>query len=856
MSTRAASGPRLPELLFSVFCRIIPTCFSGSYRESVNSGVDVMPRPEPPDASGPDSAALRAPDGVTDAAAEPSTDLRRLVMRGGAFLAARQVIGMVISTAGMLILTWQIGPANYGLFIATVGVFAYFNYVAQCGLDVYLIRREGPTDDRDYHLAFTLLLGLGTIVAAVAFAAAPLLAMWADAPGITPLARAMFAGLPLGLLGLVAAARMERALDYRRLAMIELTNVFAMQSVSVSAAFAGAGAWSPIIGWWAQQLLGIVLLYALSGYRPRIGWEAARARTMLGYGISYAAAMWIWQLRSLINSLIVLPWAGPAAVGYVGIASKFVEVLSFVKSTTWRLSMVALARLNGDLTRAANAINEGMRLQILALGPLLAGFAVFAPYVLPVAFRSRWHEWSGSLDIYPYIAAGVIVNALFSLHSSVLFVLRRNAQVAIFHAVHVALLFAAAAWFVPRFGIIGVGYAELVAMASYVLIHVFTVRVLGRSPDYTVPAVWAVAVGLLLFVHQIGWVAWLGVVAVALWPKTWQTLGGYLHLLRPARAQTNGPDENGPLVSIVINNFNYARFLRQAIDSALAQTYANIEVVVVDDGSTDESRQIIASYGDRIRAVLKENGGQASAFNAGFAACRGELIALLDSDDTFLAEKVERCVAAARRHPNAQLIYHRVQTVDAWGTPSGKPTPPRVYRGSISRRVRRGGGTWYYAPTSGQVFRRAFFERVLPVPEELYRTSADAYVACLVGMLAPVAGIDDVLTCYRVHGANAWAAGGGASELQKLNHYVHRYELENGGLNEALARLDSPLRARTSDNFAYQLCLARLGRGPSLARLAWLAVRDPSETVLRVKMLLANLSELLRTRPQPQGATS
>src|SRR5215213_900396 len=94
-----------------------------------------------------------------------------------------------------------------------------------------------------------------------------------------------------------------------------------------------------------------------------------------------------------------------------------------------------------------------------------------------------------------------------------------------------------------------------------------------------------------------------------------------------------------PLVSVIIDNYNYGRFLREAIDSALGQTYPRVEVIVVDDGSTDDSRAVIAAYGDRVVPVLKENGGQASAFNAGFAASRGELICFLDADDTFMPEK-------------------------------------------------------------------------------------------------------------------------------------------------------------------------------------------------------------------------
>jgi glycosyltransferase involved in cell wall biosynthesis len=91
--------------------------------------------------------------------------------------------------------------------------------------------------------------------------------------------------------------------------------------------------------------------------------------------------------------------------------------------------------------------------------------------------------------------------------------------------------------------------------------------------------------------------------------------------------------ESNLLVSIIINNYNYDRFLAEAINSALNQTYPYTEVIVVDDGSTDNSRQIIAEYGDRIIPILQPNGKQASAFNNGFAHSKGEIIIFLDSDD-------------------------------------------------------------------------------------------------------------------------------------------------------------------------------------------------------------------------------
>src|SRR3954462_14555576 len=99
-----------------------------------------------------------------------------------------------------------------------------------------------------------------------------------------------------------------------------------------------------------------------------------------------------------------------------------------------------------------------------------------------------------------------------------------------------------------------------------------------------------------------------------------------------------------PLVSIIINNYNYAPYLAAAIDSAVAQDYRNSEIIVVDDGSTDRSRGIIASYGSRLTAIYKQNGGQASALNAGFAASRGEIIIFLDADDLLLPNALNRFV--------------------------------------------------------------------------------------------------------------------------------------------------------------------------------------------------------------------
>lgn len=112
-----------------------------------------------------------------------------------------------------------------------------------------------------------------------------------------------------------------------------------------------------------------------------------------------------------------------------------------------------------------------------------------------------------------------------------------------------------------------------------------------------------------------------------------------------------------PLVSVVVPVYNGSRYLRQALDSALAQTYRPLEVVVVDDGSTDSSPEIIASYGSRVRSLRQPNGGVALARNAGICAASGDWIAFLDQDDWWLPEKIEKQIALFDADATLGLVH-------------------------------------------------------------------------------------------------------------------------------------------------------------------------------------------------------
>src|SRR6202043_830314 len=157
-----------------------------------------------------------------------------------------------------------------------------------------------------------------------------------------------------------------------------------------------------------------------------------------------------------------------------------------------------------------------------------------------------------------------------------------------------------------------------------------------------------------------------------------------------------------PLVSILVSNYNYGRFIADTIKSALEQTYSNIELIICDDGSTDNSIEVIEEYARRdarLHLIRKANGGQSSGFNAAFAASRGEIIALLDSDDLFLPHKVERIVADFQAHPDAGFGVHRVVRMSADLRPQGVwPMSDPLPAGWYGTRLLSDGGILPYTP--------------------------------------------------------------------------------------------------------------------------------------------------------------
>lgn len=272
-------------------------------------------------------------------------------------------------------------------------------------------------------------------------------------------------------------------------------------------------------------------------------------------------------------------------------------------------------------------------------------------------------------------------------------------------------------------------------------------------------------------------------------------------------------------VDIVVTNHNYARFLPAAIESACAQTHPDVHVVVVDDGSTDSSREVVGGFEERVEVVLQERGGQASALNAGLERCRGEVLLILDADDLLHPEAAERVAAAFAGRPELAKVQFPMAIVDAEGNQTGAVKPEGHLQAPVGDQRRAELAFPFdlpWLPGGGTGFRTEAVRRILPIPAADYpRSGADWYLVHLTALLGEAALLDEVCASYRVHGANAYQQDRDEIDLDHVRESIVFAAATTRSL-EALAdelSLERPRRILSYSDLANRLVSLRLERG-------------------------------------------
>ncbi len=214
-----------------------------------------------------------------------------------------------------------------------------------------------------------------------------------------------------------------------------------------------------------------------------------------------------------------------------------------------------------------------------------------------------------------------------------------------------------------------------------------------------------------------------------------------------------------PKVTALIDTYNHERFVERAITSVLEQDFpsSEVEILVVDDGSTDATPAIVKRFASRVTYLRKENGGQASAFNLGIAQAHGEIVAFLDGDDWWQSNKLGTVIAAFEKHPQAGVIGHGIFEIDeTTGNGSAlSPQQPGYFDLRSDEGAQKFRNFMCFLGTSRVAIRRGLLEKVLPIPEAL-AVEADEFMSAVAIARGGAFLLAEPLTYYRLHDQNQY----------------------------------------------------------------------------------------------------
>jgi len=470
---------------------------------------------------------------------ERNESLRTRVLKGSVYLGLRNGISMLIGLVGSLFVTRLIGPDNYGLYMAAFGIFGYLSNAVSPSVVAYLVREQSPDFLKHFHLAFWWLLGLGVIAAGVAsgvvLVAAQLSGQIGDFQWIAVL---QFVLLPLALISAVPQALLERDLNYRLLATIQLCSQITFYLAAAPLAWRGFGAWALVTGFWLSQIVQAVGYYTAARYRPRWYWNCHAWKQMLSYSFSHSLSGWLYNLRDLAPSVILFPLAGERAVGYYALADRFMRMIGFLYTAFGGVAFSAFARLQEDKERFIRAIQESIQYLIVFLGVVLSVFVACIGLVASWILSSKWNVIIIQ-QLCILMASRILLSSVFGVQTQALYVVGQNWLKLKANLAFAVSLIAVSGVLV---GVAPLAYAPLVFVLADHIAHIPTYwydmygvrKHIGRI-DYRVILIWLAAAQAAVFAPLVSNWLYLITIGLLLHPASLISLRGVYESLRRAQ---------------------------------------------------------------------------------------------------------------------------------------------------------------------------------------------------------------------------------------------------------------------------------------------------------------------------------
>lgn len=443
---------------------------------------------------------------------------------------------MLLSLIGSLLITRIIGPENYGLFTAASGIWGYLQSLASVSIIAYLVREPSQDYIKRFHLAFWWLLGTGiggsVIASSAVFVASAVSGRQDD---FARIAIALFIWLPTALMSAVPQALLERNLNYRALAAVQITAQVSTYLIAIPLAQLGFGAWALVWGFWLSQAVQVVGYFVVARYRPRWYWNRADWKQMMHYSVSQSLSVWLYNLRDLAPSLILFPLAGERAMGYYSLASRLVSMLGFLYSTAGRIAFAAFARIQEDKVRFTQAIQEAIEYLVVLLGVVFGVFAAVVGWLATVMLGPKWDS-SLIQQLCIVMASRVLLSSVFGVQTQALYVIGQNwlrFKATLAYVISLMVISAVLIWAAP------VSLAPLMLIIADHVAHVPAYwydlygirRYIGRI-DYRLITLWLTAAHAALFAPLVSYWLYAAAVGILMHPLSVRRLVGFFQSLR------------------------------------------------------------------------------------------------------------------------------------------------------------------------------------------------------------------------------------------------------------------------------------------------------------------------------------
>lgn len=339
----------------------------------------------------PGTADGQTPNGTTPAPS-PEGSLGRAAASGTLWLTAQKWAARLSGLATIAILTRLIAPEEFGVVAAAVAVTPFVLLLADLGFSTYIVQAE-KVDERTLSTGFWFSLTAGLVLGGGLVAAAPLIALAFSLPEAVPVLRAMSISVLLVVAASVPTALLRRKMAFKLLAFQTTTAALVAQGAAIVLAFRGAGAWALVVQLIVAQGLGGILAWRAARWRPRFQFSTSQFATMTRFGSKVVSVELVATIRGSAEAAIISSVLGPAALGYLSIAQRLIQVTQDLGAAALvPVATVVFSRMRDSADRLRAAYIKALRIAYAAVSPILTFVAVGGPLLVPVIFGEGWEE--------------------------------------------------------------------------------------------------------------------------------------------------------------------------------------------------------------------------------------------------------------------------------------------------------------------------------------------------------------------------------------------------------------------------------------------------------------------------------